>query len=259
MESEKKLFFYCQSLTSIEFAKDSGLKTTESFAFKSTPIKSIELPSKVSELKKSWLLCTDELKVVENNSNVINYQSKFLLGKSDPKSDDFDVLLVAFPDLKDGLIPSFVKVISSYSFEKCEDLREVKFSIDSQLKIIESNAFNGTFIESLMIPPNLEVLENGWCAGVGKLIDIKNMKNQKNFLNYNSDFILGKSDLKNDVFDTLVFARRNITNAVIPSSIKYIFNFAFYECKQLVDVQFQENSQLLSIEFVHFLIVHFKI
>lgn len=102
-------------------------------------------------------------------------------------------------------------------------------------------------IESLMIPPSLEVLENGWCAGVEKLIDIKIMKNQKNFLNYNSDFILGKSDLKNDIFDTLVFARRNITNAVIPSSIKYIFNFAFYECKQLIDVQFQENSQLLSI------------
>ena len=72
----------------------------------------------------------------------------------------------------------------------------MKFSEDSQLKIIESNAFNGTSIESLMIPPNLEVLENGWCAGVGKLIDIKIMNNQKNFLNYNSDFILGKSDLK---------------------------------------------------------------
>lgn len=137
------------------------------------------------DVLKSCLLGTDILKgikVVKNNPNIIYYQSKFRLGKSDPKNDNFDVLLLAFPDFKDGLIPSFVKVISSYSFEKCEDLREVKFSEDSQLKIIESNAFNGTSIESLMIPPNLGVLENGWCAGVGKLIDIKIMNNQKNFL-----------------------------------------------------------------------------
>ena len=74
------------------------------------------------DVLKSWLLGTDELKgikVVKNNPNIIYYQSKFRLGKSDPKNDNFDVLLLAFPDFKDGLIPSFVKEISSYCFEKC--------------------------------------------------------------------------------------------------------------------------------------------
>ena len=75
--------------------------------------------------------------------------------------------------------------------------------------------------------------------------------NQQNCLNCNSDF-------KNDVFDTFVFARWNIISAVIPSSVKYIFDFAFYQCKPLVDVQFQENSQLLSIRISAFMNCSFQ-
>lgn len=64
----------------------------------------------------------------------------------------------------------------------------------------------------------------------------------KNFLNYNGDYILSKSDTESDIFDVLIFARRDIVTAKIPSSVKVIACGSFYDCAKLYNVVFNEDS-----------------
>lgn len=71
----------------------------------------------------------------------------------------------------------------------------------------------------------------------------------KNFkyLDKDEKLIISKSYLSKDTFDVLEFASRDITSAFIPSSIKYISPFCFERCKTLKSIQFEQNSQLISI------------
>lgn len=56
------------------------------------------------------------------------------------------------------------------------------------------------------------------------------MPNNKYYSNVNNDFIVGKSDIKNDLF---VFARRDIIKVTIPPFIKVIGSHAFRCCRKL--------------------------
>ena len=71
-----------------------------------------------------------------------------------------------------------------------------------------------------------------------------------NFTYLDSDhkIILGKSNLDSEFFDVLVFACRDINKKVtIPSYIKHICSGAFDQCKQMKQIEFEENSQLETI------------
>ena len=55
-------------------------------------------------------------------------------------------------DIEEVIIPTNIKIISSYSFEKCTNLHKIEISPESQLRIIERNAFSETNIETIFIP-----------------------------------------------------------------------------------------------------------
>lgn len=58
--------------------------------------------------------------------NVIYYENKFLLAKSDTNSDAFDVLVFARRDIDDVVVPSFIKTIVSSAFGDCIKLKKNK-------------------------------------------------------------------------------------------------------------------------------------
>ena len=64
------------------------------------------------------------------------YEDKYLLSKSDSKSDIFDILLISSRKIEKAVIPSFIKRIADCAFDQCSKLNEVECSSDSQLKII---------------------------------------------------------------------------------------------------------------------------
>ena len=70
------------------------------------------------------------------------------------------------------------------------------------------------------------------------------MPNGKNYLNYGDDFIIGKSDPKSDIFDTIIFAHRDIESVKIPSFIKVIGDLAFSDCANLENVESASKSKL---------------
>ena len=79
---------------------------------------------------------------MKENNFFTYYDDQFILGKTDPKSDEFDVLLFARRDIKVANIPSFIKRIGPCAFGKCRKLEEVNFFPDSELEKNKFNALN---------------------------------------------------------------------------------------------------------------------
>lgn len=138
----------------------------------------------------------------------------------------------------DILIPSsiyhnshkyIITKIKKRSFQKNENLKSIKFTEDSELRIIEKEAFFHSSIFELSIPKSVEELQEGWCSNLF-LTNIIISSDNKNFtyLDEEHKIIIGKSNKNNDFFDVLVFASRDIKEAVIPPKIKHICSFAFF-------------------------------
>lgn len=111
----------------------------------------------------------------------------------------------------------------------CSHLRSIEISPHSELQTIEKSSFRSSSIGSLVIPPSVSKLEEGWCEGTRQLNKVTIMPGNKNFKNYENDdrIIVGKSDSDSDVFDVLVFVNRNVNSVALPHNINEISPYAF--------------------------------
>lgn len=94
-----------------------------------------------------------------------------------------------------------------------------------------------------------------WC------IQIKSGYNFK-FLGSKGQIIVGKSGINKDIFDTIVFADREITKVFIPNYIKYIEQSAFENCLKLKTIEISDDSQIESIgkdSFSSTALINFKV
>lgn len=165
-------FYNCTKLKSVTFLPESKLKSIgessfahcsienselllfEPFVFYETQIESLFVPPKVIEFKEEWCSKTTKLNrilVAKNNQLFEFVDDKFLVGKSDQKSDFFDVLLFARRDIKEAAIPSFISRICCKSFADYMELNSITFCEDSKLKKIDRKAFSFCPIESIFI------------------------------------------------------------------------------------------------------------
>lgn len=148
--------------------------------------------------------------------------------------------------------PKLIKICDSAS-EDCESLCEVIISDDSELQVIEKNAFKNALVENLSFPKTICDIKNAFTkAFCLKTIEIH--PENKHYAKYN-DFIIGKSDIKSEVFDTLIFSRRDIINATIPSFIKVIGSCAFHLCSELRRIEIQNFT---SLKITHFIVLNYK-
>lgn len=145
-------------------------------------------------------------------------------------------------------IPSSCIQIKKNAFARAESMQVVLFENDSKLEYIGQHAFAFTPVIHFFFPPNIQTLEKEWCFYLDYLSEIILAPNIKYLKYFDSNFIIGKSDLKSDKFDSIFFARRDITHVHIPSFIKYIKSCAFANCFELEKVEFDEDSELEIIE-----------
>ena len=112
---------------------------------------------------------------------------------------------------------------------ECFSLLHIEIPFNSELQIIEREAFSSTIIEELFLPSNVSKLCDGWASFTQDLIEVTIDPNNKYYKNYeeNEKLIFGKSNIDSDEFDVLVFACRNIKSFVIPPNIKIIASNAF--------------------------------
>lgn len=136
-------------------------------------------------------------------------------------------------------IPDSVTEIHKFAFCWCLSLQTISISANSCLRKISSMSFVSSSITSLYIPSNLTILQPGWCDRAGKLQEIIVSPKNKNFIFYENKFLLGKSGQNNDdLYDILLFSRRDIEHCLIPASIKRIDSYAFNLCLKIKTFKF---------------------
>ncbi|KAK8892608.1 hypothetical protein M9Y10_029847 [Tritrichomonas musculus] len=243
-------FSNCFKLKFFEIPENSKLYTICHDAFNGSPIRYLFIPSQLAELKNGWCANTpilNEICISPKNKHFKLIEEKMIVGKSCPDSEVYDVLEFACRDIEEAKIPSCIKYISPFCFEKCKRLKSIRFNDDSNITIIGNDAFGKTHIESLYIPAHLTELKKGWCANIPNLNEIYVSSKNKHFKLIEEKMIVGKSCPDNEVYDVLEFACRDIEEAKIPSYIKYISPFCFEKCRLLQKVQFSKDSKLISI------------
>ena len=244
-------FKLCENLTKITIPPDSNLQTIEENAFSFSFIEEIYFPSSLKELDKSWCSDVTDLRriiISPSNGQFVFKDDKYLLGKSNPNSKEFDTLLFASRDIKEIVIPSSIKIISSYAFENCQNFTKVELSPNSKLETIEKDSFRNSKIFGISFPASLRELKEGWCNFTSNLINLNISPMNGEFIFKEDKYLLGKSNPNINEFDTLLFARRDIDEIVIPSSVKIISSYAFQDCRNLNKVEIPPNSNLQTIE-----------
>lgn len=87
-------------------------------------------------------------------------------------------------------------------------------------------------------------LEEGWCCGTNKLTKIIILPSNGQLILKDDKYLLGKTNPRNNEYDILLFASRNIEEVSIPSNIKILSSYSFYNCKNLAKVEIEPNYNL---------------
>ena len=87
-------------------------------------------------------------------------------------------------------------------------LIKVKIPLNSNLKAIENHKFSSFKIKEISIPSNIITIGKGWCCGTFQLNKINIIPNGDTNVKLieNNKVLIGKSDLKSDIFD--IFKRK---------------------------------------------------
>lgn len=217
-------------LQSITFSNKSKLQIIEEGSFERTSIKSITIPERVTEIES----------LAFRNSSLENiYFSNPLMIKR--------IGLHAFNStlITEITIPSNIEKINEYTFSNCRNLVSVKFTENSKLKTIKSFAFTESTIQCLTIPSSVIKFEDDWCDNTSNLNTIEVLQcRERRVMLYKNEFLIQKSNLKNKQYNVLLFARRDIGVAIIPSFIEKINSSTFDNCKKLSAILFSRDSKL---------------
>lgn len=139
---EKYSFSMCSSLT--EISLPPTITSIKKCAFSCSSVESISFPSSFIEFEKGWCKNTPKLTKItvdSNNSYLKEIDNKFLIGKSSKESEKFDILYFCVRNIQTGIIPNSIKVIGSFSFEKCTNIQNI--DIPLSVTKIEKGAFKG--------------------------------------------------------------------------------------------------------------------
>jgi hypothetical protein len=148
-----KCFSGCKSLSSISFQSDSQLKRIESQAFCETSLQSIVIPRSVTFVNGSAFSNLKGFSLsLESETSAFSVDRDFLFNLS--KS----ALICYFGSKSSIVIPQRVEIIGSMCFHRHGSILSISFESNSRLKRIESKAFAGTGIHSIMLPSQVSLI-----------------------------------------------------------------------------------------------------
>ena len=230
---EPYAFENCESLRNVEFSPNSKLRIIGEDAFCNSSIEKFTIPSNICKFEEGWCKWTMKLNKIElmPNKNFLFIDNSIIIGKSNQETSNFDVLIFAVRNIKKAKIPNCIQKVGSYCFEGCKCLQKVDIPSDSEMEIIEKNAFSLSTIDHISFPDHLtEIDENAFfsCHNL-RQIDITS----------NSELrIIGKS----------AFTATKIDSFYFPPHITQIENNIFSFCKQMQAIEFAENDDLPIID-----------
>ena len=222
-----------RKLKSIEFHENSQLHTFKSHSFYYSKIEHLMIPASVTKLEKGWCSNAEKLSsvsIMKGNKNFIVYDNKYILGKSDTKSDIYDELVFSIRTINEARIPNFIKTICSCSFEHCNDLNKVVFEGDVKVEIFEEYSFSFSGLQSIVIPSSVTKIKEGCFDSCTKLTKVEFQRDSKLKK-------IGKS----------CFRYTPIERIEIPASVTKIKEIAFFNCGSLHTVIIPSDSKLRAL------------
>ncbi len=139
--------------------------------------------------------------------------------------------------LTDLVIPDNVKVIGNYAFINCEDLKTLV--IQEGDSIIGISAFSHcTSLTTVTIPSSVKEVWYGAFSGCAKITKV-NIADIGAWSSISFSFYSYTSDsITNPLYyaKSLYLSGEKVTDLVIPEGVKYIGQYAFHNCKDLVSV-----------------------
>ena len=207
----------------------------------------------ILEFNEAWCKSTSNLKNVTifptDQENISYYEDKFIIGKSDLKSDKYDVLIFARRDIKSVSIPekivrimpfafsgsAIIKVfvhsnvtqIDEGCFSYCNHLHDIEISPDSNLQKFEKESFASSSIKKICVPNRVQQICEGAFSYCSHLQYIEFTNN---------------SELQ--IIEKNAFSQTSIVGFYIPSNVKKICDRAFFCCRKLQIIEIGENSNL---------------
>jgi hypothetical protein len=142
----------CPSLCKVTFEKGSELREIGKWAFSSTPLHNLELPSKCQILNGKSLRGLDSVTVSKKNPFLV-VEDSFL------KSYDRKRLIWYMGSERQVVIEKEVEAIGEYCFPVDKELDEVIFEEGSKMQRLGSHAFSDASLRKLVIPVSVQVIE----------------------------------------------------------------------------------------------------
>lgn len=119
------------------------------------------------------------------------------------------------------------------------------FENNSKLEFIDEKSFYNSKIKKLNIPEKAE-LSHG--CFINTLIEHINISpNNKNYVFYHDELLLGKSDLESEEIDTLIYAKPVNETVFVPKNVKYLAKYCFAFLKKIKSIEFEDISNVISI------------
>ena len=199
-------FCRCYKLKEIKIPEKSLIKTIGKSFISETFVADLYIPSSVEKLDENWCE-TSNLKNITIGPNNKYFKTcdedpNLIIGRSDKNNEIFDEIVFACHNIKNVIIPNYIKRIRSYAFDGCRKIETIEFQEDSKLERIGSNAF--------------------YICQKLKNVDFSSVSQLKT---------IGKE----------AFAYSNIEKIIIPKSVTTISKLAFDNCLELQLIEIGEN------------------
>ena len=287
-------FNKCDKLKTIKFSKDSDLRYIEQFAFNSVnQLEEIVIPSKVREigknafekcykLKKVEFLDNNELTLIDDYAFNSTQIDTLIIGSKVKRIgvsafESAQINSIQFKDSQNSelqiidkcafkrcqftqiLIPSSVQIIEDSAFSCCSNLKSFKFDENSQLRTFGNSVFGWTKIESIDIPLQVDDIRDLCFEYTENLMSIIPQKENEHYSILTDDkmissLILYRKNIKNPVFDVLIYVNQYLKSVRIPSDVKYISMNAFKN-NNLEYLEFSKGSE---VDFIHRNLINFQ-
>ena len=216
--------FQNSMINTLNFPEDSELVSIGGFVFDNSSIQEFSIPKKLKKIDKSWCYNIHNLIIIKNEFNNPNFSiinDEILVGKSDEKSQNFDIIYFGCRHINSIFIPPCIKSINPYAFSFCHELRTIEFASNSCIEILGQNSFSSTKIKKIKIPSSVTTICEKAFFQCKKLETVE-------FENDSKLRTLGQNS----------FSFSSIVDIEIPSNLFVLQKGTFSDCCKLKKVSF---------------------
>lgn len=135
-------------------------------------------------------------------------------------------------------IPERVKFLGDSCFEKCKRLSMINFPDNSRLEEFPANCFKGTDLRFLAFPGMVKHVSENFMTSLPTHLVSFDLKN-------NDFFVFEDGALFDSTKETLIYRISDqVTQFMIPRTVKKIYNSAFANCTTINEIQFEASNEM---------------